>query len=1073
MRSILLALAAPLALLSPSAPPHAAAPPALAEPGISPDGREIAFVAGGDIWTVPAAGGEARLLVSHPAAESRPLYSPDGRRLAFVSTRTGNGDVYLLTLATGELRRLTFDDQPETLGAWSPDGEWIYFHSTSRDVAGMNDVYRVRAQGGTPMIVSGDRYMSEFFPAPHRDGRTLAVVARGFGAAQWWRKGRSHLDESELWLVRLEDGGARYEQLTPRGAKQLWPMWSADGNRLFFVSDRNGAENVWVRAENGNGTPVTKFGDGHVLWPSITSDGRTIAFERDFGLWTLDTQSGAAKPIDVTLRGASAAPLVEHLTLTSGFQELALSPDGKKVAFVARGEIFAASAKDGGEAARVTISPAVEQQLAWSPDSRSLAYVSNRDGGVWHVYQYDFATGAERQLTRGPASDVAPRWSPDGRMLAFQRGARELRVLDVASGSERLLARGLFDLPPFVSTRATAWSPDSRWIAYLTSAGNKEFTNAWVVPAAGGEARPASELANSFAGTLSWSPDGRYLLFDSRQRTEQGSLVRVDLVPRTPRFREDLFRDLFREEQPRTVVRAPQADSAVVRQASRDAASADSARTTTSRRVDVDFEAIRRRAALLPTGVDVGWQAISPDGKSVLMIAGAAGQQNIYTYSLDEMARETPVARQITSTPGGKSWAQWSPDGREIYYLEQGRIAIVPVESRTPRTLAVTAELDVDFGREKMEIFQQGWGYLRDQFFDPTFNGVDWDAQRARIAPYVEAARTPDELRRIMSLMIGDLNASHTGVNAPGGGAPQTGRLGLRFDRAAYERDGTFRVTEVLPLSPAALAGITVGTLLRSVDGVALGRGTNLDSLLAFKIDRRVTLGLDARTVTVRPVNATTEKGLLYRSWVDWNRAYVERASGGRLGYVHMLDMSDASLAQLHLDLDASNHAKEGVVVDVRNNNGGFVNAYAIDVLSRRGYLYFTNRNGSGTPIPARSQLGQRSLETPTILLTNQHSLSDAEDFTEGYRALELGTVVGEPTAGWIVYTSNVPLLDGTVVRLPGTLVTTRTGEKMEMRPRPVDIAVDRRLGEWLTGHDRQLDRAVAELVKQLGAGKR
>jgi tricorn protease len=275
-------------------------------------------------------------------------------------------------------------------------------------------------------------------------------------------------------------------------------------------------------------------------------------------------------------------------------------------------------------------------------------------------------------------------------------------------------------------------------------------------------------------------------------------------------------------------------------------------------------------------------------------------------------------------------------------------------------------------------------------------------------------------------------------------------------------------VTEVLPLSPAALAGITPGAVIRSVDGVAVGRTVNLDSLLAYKTDRRVTLGVGGRDVVVRPTSAATEKRLLYRAWVDANREYVAKASGGRLGYVHMLDMSDASLAQLHVDLDTENHAKEGVVIDVRSNNGGFVNAYALDVLARRGYLFFQNRNGSGKPIPARSQLGQRALEAPTILLTNQHSLSDAEDFTEGYRSLKLGTVVGEPTAGWIVYTSNVPLLDGTVIRLPGTLVTTSSGEKMEMSPRPVDIRVDRPLGESYSGRDRQLDTAVAELLKQL-----
>jgi C-terminal processing protease CtpA/Prc len=209
------------------------------------------------------------------------------------------------------------------------------------------------------------------------------------------------------------------------------------------------------------------------------------------------------------------------------------------------------------------------------------------------------------------------------------------------------------------------------------------------------------------------------------------------------------------------------------------------------------------------------------------------------------------------------------------------------------------------------------------------------------------------------------------------------------------------------------------------------------------------------------------EKNLLYREWVEWNRAYVDKASGGRLGYVHMNDMSAGALTRLHLDLDADNRTKDGVVIDVRNNNGGFVNAYALDVLARRGYMNMTPR---GLPTaPARSVLGQRALELPTILVTNQHSLSDAEDFTEGYRTLKLGTVVGEPTSGWIIYTGGQTLVDGSTMRMPSTRITTLDGTTMELNPRPVDIPVTRPIGESLIGKDTQLDTAVRELLKQLG----
>jgi C-terminal processing protease CtpA/Prc len=252
---------------------------------------------------------------------------------------------------------------------------------------------------------------------------------------------------------------------------------------------------------------------------------------------------------------------------------------------------------------------------------------------------------------------------------------------------------------------------------------------------------------------------------------------------------------------------------------------------------------------------------------------------------------------------------------------------------------------------------------------------------------------------------------------------------------------------------------------------------TNLDETLNFKIGRRVSLtvsssgdGAAKREVVVRPVNAATERGLLYRQWVERNREYVSKASNGRLGYAHMFDMSSNSLAQLHIDLDAENYAKDGVVIDIRNNSGGFVNVYAIDVLARRSYLNMTLRGLSTTP--ARTVLGQRALNRPTILVTNQHSLSDAEDFTEGYRILRLGQVVGEPTAGWIIYTWNQTLIDGTTFRLPRMKITANDGTNMERHPRPVDIEVTRPIGETLTDRDSQLDVAVRELLKQLGVSR-
>ncbi len=526
--------------------------PSYSEPSISPDGSEIAFVSAGDIWTVPSRGGDARLLVSNDADESRPLYSPDGTRVAFVSTRTGNGDIYVLTLATGQLTRITYDDQPAQLDSWSHDGAWLYFSSGRNDISGMSDEYRVHSDGGTPMPVAADRYAAEYWGAPSPDGATLAITARGVSRGQWWRKGHSHLDESEIDLVRDVHGVPSYTPIVAMGAKSGWPMWSQDGASIYYVSDRSGSANLWTQSASANATPrqLTTFTDGRVLWPAIAANGSAIVFERDFGIWRYDVGTHQAAAVPITLRGSPATVGVEHRTFTNGIQQFALSPDGKKVAFVVHGEVFAASSRDGGSATRVTNTPAAEDQIDWAPDSRRIVYTSDRDGPR-HLFTYDFATSTETQLTRGTSSDVSPTWSPDGAHIAYTRDAKELRVLDLSSHTDRLLAMASLNRPPFLGRSEMRFSPDSRWIAYTSTAGPRDFANVQVVSVAGGESRPVTFLANTSSSSIAWSHDGTYILVSTGQRTETRQLARVDLIPRTPHFREDQFHDLFREESPR------------------------------------------------------------------------------------------------------------------------------------------------------------------------------------------------------------------------------------------------------------------------------------------------------------------------------------------------------------------------------------------------------------------------------------------------------------------------------------------------------------------------------------------
>lgn len=1041
--------------------------PTLAQPAVSPDGSTIAFVSGGDLWTVPARGGVAHLLVSGAGNASRPLYSPDGQRLAFVSDKTGSGDIYLFDFASGTLQRLTWADGAEVLSAWSRDGQWLYFSATRDNIGGMNAVYRVRASGGTPMPVSFELYRNEEQGVPSPDGQVIALVGEGWGSAQWWRDGHAHIDEGAIWLLG-NDGQHHYRRITPDDARALWPMWTASGNAVYYMSDRGGVENIWrAPRHGGHQTRITNFDGGRVLWPTISADGSTIAFQRGFGIWTLDTRTGQARPVPVQLRGLAVGPSVVHQTFTGGFRELALSPDGKKLAFVVHGEVFAAPAADHGAqppARRVTETPAAEFDVAWGPDSRRIVYASER-GGHNHLYMYDFVSGEETQITDGAHDDAHPEFSPNGKALAFLRDGKQLYRLDVESRDLTLLASAKIDLNrPLQFDRPFAWSPDGCWIAFL-GWGSRMYRNAHVVPADGGNVRPVSFLGNTFADSIAWGAKGQSLYFGTGQRAAAGHVARLNLVPRTPTFHEDRFLDLF------------QADAPAGKQESRkDSADAEEEqdKADDDEQIKIEFTDIANRLKLLPTGLNASGLALSPDGDKLVVVAEVDGHANLYSYPLDGGAGWQPVPRQLTATTGAKSDVQFAPNGNTIYYLDGGRAYTVNASGGIPQRLTLSAEMDVDFAAEKQVAFDETWHWLKNNFHDADMNGVDWRAVRHKYAPQIAGARTPKELHRLLNRMVGELDASHSGVRGTHREQPVTGRLGLRFDTRAYEQHGQFRVSAVVPLSPAAVSGeIRRGDYLLAIDGKPLGAHTNLARVLNYSIGGEAKLriantpdGRHAATVKVKPIATDQLQQLVYRAWVDHNRDYVSRISNGRLGYIHLPDMSMASLQRFYQAINAQNATRQGVVIDIRNNFGGFVNAYALDVLARQPYLNMQFRGMS--PVGARPVLGQYALTRPTVLITNRVTLSDGEDFAQGYRAMGLGQIVGEPTAGWIIYTSNVSLIDGATLRLPFITVADETGQPLEENPRPVDTLVKRPLGEAYRNKDSYLDAAVDTLLDQI-----
>ena len=899
----------------------------------SPDRREIAFVSGGDIWTVPAAGGEARLLVSHPAYDSRPLYSPDGTRArVHVDAHRATATSTCSRSRPGSCERVTFDDVAEQLDAWSRDGKWLYFSSGSKDVNGMNDIFRVSADGGTPMAVSADRFTQEYWARRRRPIPTrIAFTGTGRTRSDWWRQGpQPHRREPDLARAhrrRRRRATRRSRRTTPRDA---WPMWSADGEvAVLRVRQERRARTSGPAVAGGDAaTAVTSFTNGRVVWPTISYDGKTIVFERDFGIWSLDVASGkAARGADHAARrqrvaGRRASDAHARASSRSRCRPTERRSRSSRTATCSpRRRAMAATPT------RITTTPELEAQLAWAPDSRRLAYVSSRDGRDARVRlrlrRAHRDEAHRRRAERRRARRGRPTASRSRSMRGAQGAARHRRRDEAGPHARDRRARPAA-VPP--RPRRSPGRPTATG-SRISAAARAHSRILIVVPLDGGaRERPVAFLPNAIRRHRSRGvPDGTYLLFDTSQRTEEArSRARRSRAAHAALPRRSVPRSLPAADAPRHADGAGAAARAR-RSATARPLRADSARAAARRR-DARSSSTTFAAAisLLPVGVDARSSSISPDGKTALLNASAAGQANLYTL----------LARRAVDAARGRAPAHVDAglqEQRAVHRRQQR--GLLPRErphqrrstsSRGRRaSINVTAELDVDFAREKLAVFHQAWSILADNFFDAKMNGVDWKASSDQYEPYAAGAQSTEELRRIMRLMVGELNASHSGVNGPSfSPQPNVGRLGVRFDRAEYEqRRQAARHRGRSRSSPAALAGDQAGRLHPVASTArASTRTTNLDSLLLYKTNRRVDALGRAAATTAAARERRDPAGQRSRPSAGSSIAIGSRAGAPTSRRSATADSATctcrtwapARSTQLYLDLDTENRGKRG-----------------------------------------------------------------------------------------------------------------------------------------------------------------
>jgi tricorn protease len=1061
----------------------------------------IVFTYLGDIWTADENGQNVQRLTVNRARDVYGRFSPDGKWIAFSSDRNGNLDVFLIPSGGGTAKQLTTHSADDTVLGWSSDSRSVIF-SAQRGEDFMPQLYLVSTEGGMARKAGTDMGVQASYSP---DGKKLAYNQK---AQSYWRKYYRGSYQSDIMVMDV--AAKKFTQLTDFDGLDSWPMWGHDGH-IYFVSDRdgNGLTNIWRVSENGGkADKVTTFKAGDVRWPAISSDGRVIVFEHDFGIWKLDVASKRATPITLNIDAETQENLAEVQSFNSQADDYDLAPSSRRIAFSIHGEIFTAPVEEG-DLKQLTDGAARDRAVAYSPDGKWLSYISDQSGREeLFVVPVDGSAPAQ-QLTDIDALKFGYNWSPDSKEIAFAASDNNLRKLTVATKQVAVL-----DTSKYGGFGVPVWSPDGKWIAYSKSDASRT-TDVFMIASSGQEKDPHRVTFDSYnEGNPHFSPDGRKLYF---QRTE----APIGTAPTSAQIysvwleRLDKDPDDAEEREPEPPAPAVEEGGEGAPPAARRGPPAN----RPPREIKVDFNGLKRRVRQITRmPFPIFNYTITPNSRTIVFVTTEpAGPANIpVLYAIGEDGRR--LTRITAGQPpnegeggpgggggfggGGFSNLHVSRDGRTVFFRERDSIYSIPLpitagagagtgaaaavaaaaaapREVTRRRINFNVRVRVDRPAEWAEMFDDGWRTMKYRFYDPKMHGMDWDAMRAKYRPLVDYVGDRQELLNIINEMIGELNASHTGAapppRGPGGDRVSTLHLGIELepDTAA----GRYRVTHVYEDGPADKDWVRVrnGDYLLAIDGKQVKASDDYWALLNNPLNRKVTVTFNDKPTAdgawqsrIQAVSTQAYTQLRYDRWVKERRKKVDELSGGRIGYLHIQAMNPPSLRKFEKELREFRN-KEAMVIDQRWNGGGNIEQELLAILVQRQYQVWQPRGTEATGRPFAGFFG------PKIVLQNWRSASNAEMFPAGFRALGLGKVVGTPTMGAVIGTGSYSLIDGSTVRTPGVGVFLADQKHTNMENYGVqpDLLVENKPEDVLAGRDRQLEAAVEELMKQLNGSRK
>jgi tricorn protease len=1056
---ITLCLAATAAALEAPLPRH---------PAPSPDGALIAFSWQGDIWTVPSSGGTARRMTAHPATERFPVWSRDGKLIAFSSNRFGHADVFVMPAdGSAPPTRLTFADRSDTPVDFTPDGTSVVFSSgRSVSVRWMPALWTVPLSGGTPVITQnalGDH--AAYSP----NGTSLAFVR---GATKWVRHGYRGTASRTPWL-RDTDGA--YRRLSAFDGDEDHPGW-VDDHTLMLLSSRSQRKNVFLLDTiTGEARQLTHHEGTDVRFPRVSADGSLIAYEFEDALWTIRPNDTQPRKLSIDVPADHLRDQIVRETKADDAKDLAVHPDGELAAFIVEGDLFIAeiSDKDDQKIApprtiRITDTPEREAEPRWSPDGNTLLFTSATSGtnDLWTVRPSDEEVGwidsfdfKLDRLTTDAAEDTAGRWSPDGASIAFVRGKGNLMIMDSDGDNERTLFEHWAESD-------FRWSPDGRFLAYSTVDAHYN-AEVWIVPAAGGEAYNVSRHPDDDLQPR-WSPDGRRLLWVSKRHADTFDVWGVWLTLEDHQRTNAEWLKVFNEK-----------DANETKEDTDEGEVQDENNVEEPPEVQIDFKRLWRRAARITgeTG-DESDPVATKDGKRILFTATPDGKNDLYSVSFDGKD-----LKRLTEGDTSPSDVQLGEDGTTVFYLDgKGRAGRVSLDGTKGDPMPFAARVTIDVPARRKAVFNEAWRALNGWFYDPAFHGANWPSKAEIYRPWAMKASSEADFADVVNLMLGELNASHMGYRPKRSkGGEKCGWIGVTFDPAAGGPG--VRIDEVLEDGPAAQTTVNLkpGERLLAIDRHEVTPTTNVYALFVDTVDRRTPLrilGTDGveRTAVVVPTTGRDQSNLRYQTWVRQRQDLTEQYSGGRLGYLHIHSMDIPSFETFERDLQAAAEGKEGLVIDVRSNGGGWTTDYLLATLMVRRHAFTVPRDDtSGVKAYPQSRLPLAAWTRPAVTICNEDSYSNAEIFSHAFKTLKRGPLVGQTTFGAVISTGAHVLPDGSYVRIPlrGWYVA-GSGMNMENNGAVPDVILPQPPYED-TDHtvDTQLKKAVETLLAEMPTDKR